>query len=98
METVMDILVLAAIAVAGVLFRLYAVPWLRERGIYAEVVRMVKAAEKWEQTHEIDKKAWVCNALREAGVEVTPQIERWIEAAVMELDIAVGALGEKEKE
>lgn len=67
----------------------YLIPWLQDRGIYAEVQRMVAAAEKWAQNHDIDKNAWVVAALEEIGITVTPRVRKWIEAAVMELDIAI---------
>ena len=63
---------------------------LKDKGIYAEVQKTVSAAEKWAQNHDIDKNEWVVAALEEIGITVTPRVKRWIEAAVMELDLAVG--------
>lgn len=84
------------VIVAGCFFAArYLVPWLKDRGIYAEVQRMVAAAEKWAQNHDIDKNAWVVLALEEIGITVTPRVRKWIEAAVMELDIAISSADTK---
>jgi hypothetical protein len=86
----MDLIVRLVIVAASFLAAWYVVPWLKAKGIYAEVQRMVSAAEKWAQSHDIDKNAWVVAGLEEIGIKVTPRVKRWIESAVMELDIAIG--------
>ena len=87
-----DLIVRIIIVAACFLVARYLVPWMRERGIYAEVQKLVAAAEKWAQNHDIDKNAWVIAALEEMGITPTPRIRRWIEAAVMELDLAIGGV------
>ena len=92
----MDLVVRLVIVAASFLAVWYVVPWLKSKGIYDEVQRMVAAAEKWAQNHDIDKNAWVVAGLEEIGIKVTPRVKRWIEAAVMELDIAISAAERKE--
>lgn len=90
-----DLIVRLIIVALSFLCAWYVVPWLKEKGIYAEVKRLVAAAEKWAQNHDIDKNAWVVASLEEIGIKVTPRVAKWIEAAVMELDIAIGTAEEK---
>lgn len=92
----MDLVVRLVIVAASFLAVWYVVPWLKSKGIYDEVQRMVAAAEKWAQNHDIDKNAWVVAGLEEIGIKVTQRVKRWIEAAVMELDIAISAAERKE--
>lgn len=94
-----DLIVRIVIIVVCFFVARYLVPWLKDKGVYAEVKRMVAAAEKWAQNHDIDKNAWVVAGLEELGITVSPRVRKWIEAAVMELDIAVGKdNGEVKKE
>lgn len=88
-EILLELIGRVVIAAMGVLLTAVVLPWLKEKRLYDDLLRLVAAAEKWAQTHEIDKHAWVCAALSEAGVEVTPRVERLIEAAVFEIDAAV---------
>ena len=85
-----DILVRIVIIVVCALDARYVVPWMRNKGIYDEVKRLVSAAEKWAENHNIDKLEWVIEGLQDLGIRVTPQVRRWIETAVMELDLAIG--------
>ena len=91
-EFLIDIAVKVLVALATGLVTAYVVPWLKEKRLYDTVVKMVRAAEKWAQTHDIDKKAWVIQQLTAAGVTVSPTVEALIESAVQELDIALGKL------
>lgn len=92
----MDLVVRLVIVAAAFAAAWYVVPWMKDKGIYDEVRRIVAAAEKWAQSHEIDKNAWVVAGLEEIGIKVTPRVKRWIESAVMELDIAISASEKKE--
>ncbi|MBQ2468443.1 MAG: hypothetical protein II503_02050 [Clostridia bacterium] len=74
------------------------IPWLKEKNLYEIVYRMVRAAEKWSQTHEIDKKQWVIDRLEEKGIVVDSYIDALIESCVEELDIATGIWFGKEDE
>lgn len=77
----------------------YVVPWLKEKKLYDTVYRMVQAAEKWNRTHEIDKKQWVIGLLEARGITVNAYVDALIEACVEELDIRVGtALTYEEEE
>lgn len=89
-ELIIDLAVKLVFAVLSGIATLYLVPWLKEKRLYSTVVKMVRAAEKWAATHEIDKKAWVIQQLTEAGVQVSPTVEALIESAVLEIDIALG--------
>jgi hypothetical protein len=69
------------------------VPWLKEKHLYTQVQRFVRAAEKLGATGAIDKatkKAYVVSLLQKNGVTVTDDVDAMIEAAVEELD-EVGA-------
>lgn len=92
----MDLVVRLVIVAAAFVAAWYVVPWMKDKGIYDEVRRIVAAAEKWAQSHDIDKNAWVVEGLEEIGIKVTPRVKRWIESAVMELDIAIGGAEGKE--
>lgn len=68
------------------------IPWAQEKHIYGIVQTLVKAAEKQAEAGTIakpDKKAYVIQILEGKGIEVTDEIDAFIEAAVKELDIAV---------
>ena len=69
----------------------YVLPWLKEKHLHDVVYKMVSAAEKWSQTHEIDKKQWVIDRLTARGVNVNEYVDALIEACVEELDIQLGA-------
>lgn len=51
---------------------------------------MVDAAEKWAENNNIDKKEWVISQLEGKGIDVNEYVDALIEAAVKELDIALG--------
>lgn len=91
-EFLIDLAVKLLFALVTGLVTAYVVPWLKEKRLYDTVSKMVRAAEKWSQTHEIDKKAWVIQQLTASGVTVSPTVEALIESAVQELDIALGKL------
>lgn len=68
------------------------IPWMKEKHVYGIVQTLVKAAEKQAEAGTIakaDKKAYVVQLLEERGITVTDEIDAFIEAAVMELDIAI---------
>lgn len=67
----------------------YVIPWLKEKRVYGVISQFVHAAEKYAQTHQIDKKEWVIEHLKEKGIKVTNEIEALIESAVEELDVAL---------
>ncbi len=66
-----------------------AIPWLKEQRIYSTIRRLTQAAEKLAETgaiEKVDKKAFVIEHLQKKGIQVTPEIEAMVEAAVKELD------------
>ena len=76
-------------------------PWLEEKRIYNLIQKFVDAAEKLAETgviEKVDKKAEVIRLLKENGIEVTPTIEAFIEAAVKQLDLVIDAAKEEIKE
>lgn len=98
----MDILVKIVFLVLSGVVTIYVVPWMKEKGLYDTVKRMVQGAEKWDKNHEIDKKAWVVAKLEDRGIVVTEYVEALIESACEELDLAwakaVAATKETEQE
>lgn len=89
MEWIAVIVKIAAL-VLGTVISLYVVPWLKEKRLYETVRQMVEAAEKWNENNPIDKKAWVIERLEARGITVNVYVDALIEAAVKELDIALG--------
>lgn len=87
-KLLLDHIIEIVFAVMGMLVTSYVVPWLKERKLYDTVKIAVRAAEKWAQSHEIDKRAWVEEQLKSQGITVTPIISGMIESAVTELDAA----------
>lgn len=83
-----DTIVKIVFLVLGTLVTVYVVPWLKEKGLYDIVKKMVQGAEKWSETMDIDKKEWVIERLEARGIEVTDYVEALIESACEELDIA----------
>lgn len=69
-----------------------AIPWLVEKRVYNLVAKYVSAAEKLGESGAIDKstkKDYVVRLLKSKGIEVTAEIEAFIESAVEALDIAI---------
>ncbi len=66
-----------------------AVPWMKEKRLYTIVSRFVQAAEKYSKTQPVDKKQWVVSLLKNKGIDLTPEVEAYIESAVQELDVAI---------
>lgn len=83
-----DTIVKIVFLVLGTLVTVYVVPWLKEKGLYDIVKKMVQGAEKWSETMDIDKKEWVIERLEARGIEVNDYVEALIESACEELDIA----------
>lgn len=87
-KLLLDHVIEIAFAVMGMVMTSYIVPWLKEKKLYDTVRIAVRAAEKWAQSHEIDKRAWVEEQLSSRGIAITPIISGMIESAVTELDAA----------
>ena len=85
-----ELIVKIVFLVLSTVVTLYVVPWLKEKRLYDTVKKMVDAAEKWAETNNIDKKQWVISQLESKGITVNEYVEALIEAAVKELDIALG--------
>lgn len=83
-----DTLVKIVFLVLGTVVTVYVVPWLKEKGLYDIVKRMVQGAEKWSESRDIDKKEWVIERLEARGIKVNAYVEALIESACEELDIA----------
>ena len=83
-----DTIVRIVFLVLGTVVTVYIVPWLKEKGLYDIVKKMVQGAEKWAETYDIDKKEWVIERLEARGIEVNDYVEALIESACEELDIA----------
>lgn len=96
MNEVITYAVKLVFAVAGVLITYCLVPWLKEKRLYDIVKQFVRAAEKLAANVTLDKKQYVIDCLTDKGIKVTPAVDALIEAAVEELDIAIGKAG-KEK-
>ena len=83
-----DTIVKIVFLVLGTVVTVYVVPWLKEKGLYDIVKKMVQGAEKWSETMDIDKKEWVIERLEARGIVVNNYVEALIESACEELDIA----------
>lgn len=88
-EIIIELVVKLVFALCGGIITIYVVPWLKEKNLYNTVKRMVQAAEKWNKTNPIDKKAWVISQLSAKGITVNAYVEALIESAVQELDAAI---------
>lgn len=69
-----------------------AIPWLKEKRLFGRVYRCVKAVEKMAESgaiEKIDKKQHAIKMLEKMGVTVDENVDAMIEAAVIDLDIAL---------
>lgn len=88
------VLAVATVVFAGVALpwlRKEGLPWLKEHRLYSLVRRLVQAAEKMYEYDECASNAkhdYVVNVLKSKGIEVTSEIEAYIDSAIEELDIA----------
>ena len=67
-----------------------AIPWLKEKRLYNLAAKFVAAAEKRAEAGTIDKaakKQFVIELFTKKGIEITAELDAFIEAAVKELDI-----------
>lgn len=74
------------------------IPWLKEKRVYSLIQRLVQAAEKMSEggtIPKVDKKATVIGWLEKQGIEITAEVDAFIESAVKELDIITGTLVEE---
>lgn len=88
------LIILVLTVVVGGLFipwlKKEGIPWLKERRLYNLVCWFVAAAEKVYQYDEnagLDKYKYVINHLKDKGVEITEEVQGYIESAVNELDL-----------
>lgn len=84
----MEILVKVVFVLITGVVSICVVPWLKEKGLYDIVKRLVQGAEKWSENHDIDKKEWVLGKLKARGIKVNEYVEALIESACEELDLA----------
>ena len=71
------------------------VPWLKDKRVYSLIQRLVQAAEKMAEAGmipKVDKKATVIKWLKEQGIEITSEVDAFIESAVKELDMITGVV------
>lgn len=65
------------------------IPWLKEKHLYEQIKKFVRAAEKLGESGAIpkaEKNAYVIELLQEKGVSITPEVKALIESAVGDLD------------
>lgn len=77
------------------------VPWLKEKRLLSLIKNFVRAAEKLAETgaiEKVDKKKTVINLLENKGIEVTLEVEAFIEACVKQLDLITNTAVDKIKE
>ena len=75
-----------------------AIPWLKEKRIYAVVKNFVQAVEKMAETgviNKTDKKAKVIELLQSKGIKVDTTVETLIESCVKELDMLTSVIVEE---
>lgn len=65
------------------------VPWLEEKRLYNIVKKFVEAAEKMAENDEFDKREWVISMLENKDIDITPEVEAYIETACKEIDMIV---------
>lgn len=68
------------------------VPWLKDKRIYDMVKKFVQAAEKLAESGVIekcDKKKYVIDLLEAQGIEISEELDSFIESAVKELDFVI---------
>lgn len=68
------------------------VPWLKEKRLYGIVKHFVEAAEKLSENNTINKKEYVVHLLESKGIEITDEVEAYIESAVINLDRTVSEM------
>ena len=83
------------IAILSVIVTYKVIPWLKQKQLYDLVCKAVEAAEKIGGSGQ-DKMAIAVEFLYRMGVTVTDDTKMLIEAAVQELDIALGKVKEKD--
>ena len=88
-EILLNHVVEIVFAILGVLLSTVVIPWLKDKRLYGVVKDFVKAAEKYAQTNDIDKKTWVLAQLEKAGVKINATVDALIEKAVYELDVEI---------
>ena len=77
------------------------IPWLKEKRMLSLIKTFVEAAEKLAETgaiQKVDKKQTVINLLENKGIEVTLEVESFIEAAVKQLDLIANTVKDEIKE
>ena len=77
------------------------IPWLKDKRLYNLCATFVSAAEKMAESGIIskeDKKKWVIKMLISKGVNVTDEVDAFIESAVEELDNAKNTITQTLKE
>ena len=77
------------------------IPWLKEKRMLSLIKTFVEAAEKLAETgaiQKVDKKQTVINLLENKGIEVTLEVESFIEAAVKQLDLITNTVTDEIKE
>ena len=91
LQIVKALIGVAIVAVVIPWIRNEVIPWLHEKRIYSLVSKLVRAAEKMYEAGSLTtlKKDFVVGLLKNKGIEVTPEVDAFIESAVKELDIAV---------
>ena len=95
MDYVISILVGIVIVVLALAVGAVVIPWLKNKGLLWTLDILVSAAEKLAENQPIDKKAWVLAQLSGLGVKITPFVKACLEAAVKQLDIAMGKIKEE---
>lgn len=71
------------------------IPWLKSKRVYSLIRNFVQAAEKMAESGAIpkaDKKKTVIKWLTDLGIEITDEVNAFIESAVKDLDIITGAI------
>lgn len=92
---VIMIAVAAALIIVIPFIRDTVIPWLEEKRMYGLVSKFVEAAEKMADTGVIekeDKNKYVIGLLENLDVEITPEINAFIESAVNKLDRAFASV------
>lgn len=94
---ILTLVIRVVIAVLSVVVTYKVIPWLKQRQLYDLVRKGVEAAEKIGGTGK-EKFAIVVEFLDNIGIKVGEDTKILIEAAVQELDIALGKIKDNEQD
>lgn len=89
-SSILDLVLECVIGIAIILVTKVVIPWLQDTKLYDVVKKLVRAAEKLNESGQLDgetKYKYVIRQLIQRGYTENDKTKSYIEAAVKELDI-----------